>query len=62
MLVAVPDWGDRYLADPEGPPLSFAHRDCGAEVRVELRCAEGHGVDDPRESCLARARARRRTP
>ena len=40
VLVAIADWGDRYLADPEGPPVEFAHRDCGAPVHAELRCAE----------------------
>ncbi|MGN9807158.1 winged helix-turn-helix transcriptional regulator [Micromonospora sp. L32] len=49
VLVAVLGWGDRYLADPEGPPLGVGHRDCGAEVRVELHCAEGHEVADPRD-------------
>ncbi|MEH0845579.1 helix-turn-helix domain-containing protein [Micromonospora sp. CPCC 205711] len=49
VLVAVLGWGDRYLADPDGPPLSVTHRDCGAEVRVALRCAEGHELADPRE-------------
>lgn len=49
VLVAVLGWGDRYLAGPEGPPLSVAHRDCGAPVRAELRCAEGHDVDQPRD-------------
>ncbi|MEV0731683.1 MULTISPECIES: helix-turn-helix domain-containing protein [Polymorphospora] len=49
VLVAVLEWGDRYLADPEGPPLETAHRDCGAPVRAVLRCAAGHEVADPRE-------------
>ena len=49
VLVAVLGWGDRYLADPEGSPLRVTHRDCGAEVHVELRCAEGHEVADPRD-------------
>ncbi|NES30420.1 transcriptional regulator [Micromonospora terminaliae] len=49
VLVAVLGWGDRYLADPDGSPLDVAHRDCGAEVRVALRCAEGHDVTDPRD-------------
>ncbi|MFC0509361.1 winged helix-turn-helix transcriptional regulator [Micromonospora costi] len=48
VLVAVLGWGDRYLADADGSPLSVAHRDCGAEVHVELRCAQGHLVDSPR--------------
>ena len=48
MLIAVAEWGNRYLADPEGPPLEYAHRDCGAEMHVEMRCAEGHDVADNR--------------
>ncbi|WP_422739565.1 winged helix-turn-helix transcriptional regulator [Micromonospora sp. WMMD729] len=63
VLVAVLGWGDRYLADPEGAPLRVEHRDCGAEVRAELRCADGHPVRDPRD-VLPRPGpgARRRTP
>ncbi|MFD6755059.1 winged helix-turn-helix transcriptional regulator [Micromonospora gifhornensis] len=49
VLVAVLAWGDRYLADPEGSPLSVGHRDCGAEVHVELHCTAGHPVTDPRD-------------
>ena len=45
VLVAIADWGDRYLADPEGPPVAFAHRDCGDPVHAEVRCAEGHLVE-----------------
>jgi DNA-binding HxlR family transcriptional regulator len=49
LLVALAEWGDRYLADPEGPPVEFAHRDCGAPVVVRLECRDGHDVTDPRE-------------
>ena len=49
VLVAVLAWGDRYLADPAGSPLTTVHRDCAAEVRVVLRCAAGHDVDQPRD-------------
>lgn len=49
VLVAVAGWGDRYLADPEGPPVEFAHRDCGAVVHVETVCADGHRVTQPRD-------------
>ena len=44
VLIAVREWGDRYLADPGGPPLLNVHRDCGAPVHSELRCAAGHHV------------------
>ncbi|MFI5937146.1 winged helix-turn-helix transcriptional regulator [Actinoplanes sp. NPDC051494] len=49
VLVAVKAWGDRYLAEPEGPPLTMVHRECGTEVRAELRCVDGHAVDAYRE-------------
>lgn len=49
VLAAVLEWGDRYLADPEGSPLTVEHRDCGAPVRPVLRCAAGHDIDDPRQ-------------
>ncbi|AGZ44453.1 winged helix-turn-helix transcriptional regulator [Actinoplanes friuliensis] len=49
VLTAVKEWGDRYLADPEGPPLEMAHRDCGAEIHTELHCADGHHVADYRQ-------------
>lgn len=49
VLVAVREWGDRYLADPGGSPIEFIHRDCGADVRSYLRCENGHEVDNPRD-------------
>jgi DNA-binding HxlR family transcriptional regulator len=49
VLIAIGEWGDRYLADPEGPPLEFVHRDCGAGVRPEIHCAAGHHLTDPRD-------------
>jgi DNA-binding HxlR family transcriptional regulator len=49
IMVAVAQWGDRYVADPEGPPVEFAHRGCGARMGLVLTCREGHQVDEPRE-------------
>jgi DNA-binding HxlR family transcriptional regulator len=49
VLITLLAWGNQYLAEPGGPPLEFAHRDCGAEVRAEIHCADGHRIDDPRE-------------
>ena len=48
-LVALMQWGDRYLAEDGEAPLALEHRDCGAGVRVELSCASGHPVTGPRE-------------
>jgi DNA-binding HxlR family transcriptional regulator len=49
VLLAVAEWGNRYLADPEGPPIAFAHRGCDAEVHVEMHCAAGHRLAGNRE-------------
>jgi hypothetical protein len=43
-LVALMQWGDRWL-DDRGGPVELRHRDCGEPVEVQLRCAAGHEVD-----------------
>ncbi len=48
-LVALMQWGDRYLAEPGAAPLALEHRDCGAPVRLELTCGAGHSLSGPRE-------------
>jgi DNA-binding HxlR family transcriptional regulator len=48
VMVAIAQWGDRYLANPEGPPVEFTHRDCGAAVSLVAVCSDGHQVDDVR--------------
>ncbi|WP_225725252.1 MULTISPECIES: helix-turn-helix domain-containing protein [unclassified Nocardia] len=37
VLMAIKDWGDRYMA-PDGPPVLYAHRDCSGEAHVRLEC------------------------
>jgi DNA-binding HxlR family transcriptional regulator len=49
VLVAVTEWGNRYLADPDGPPVEFVHRDCSAQVELALDCAAGHRIDNSRQ-------------
>jgi DNA-binding HxlR family transcriptional regulator len=47
-LVALLEWGDTYLAGPEGPSVIVRHRpaagedECGEPVRISLECAAGH--------------------
>ncbi|MEU7862274.1 helix-turn-helix domain-containing protein [Nonomuraea sp. NPDC049141] len=48
LLVALMQWGDKYLAD-DGPPVVLTHRDCGGLIEQHFRCAEGHEVAGPRE-------------
>src|SRR5579859_8079706 len=40
-LVALMQWGDRWL-DESGGPVELRHRGCGERVTVELRCQAGH--------------------
>lgn len=49
VLLALMTWGDRYLADADGPPVTARHRECGARVGLVMRCENGHEVQDARE-------------
>ena len=49
VLMALAEYGDRWLADPEGPPAVLTHRDCGAPVHLETACEAGHRVTSARE-------------
>jgi DNA-binding HxlR family transcriptional regulator len=48
-LVALMQWGDRYLADDGVAPLELEHRDCGAPVHLGLVCDDGHELGGARE-------------
>lgn len=37
-LVALLHWGDRYSAEPDGPPMLVVHKDCGGEVDERGTC------------------------
>jgi DNA-binding HxlR family transcriptional regulator len=49
LLLALQEWGQRYLADDGGPAIEFAHRGCGAKVELVMRCEAGHELARPRE-------------
>jgi DNA-binding HxlR family transcriptional regulator len=44
VLIALMEWGDRYRAEPDGPPLTVVHDECGERVHVRVECAAGHEV------------------
>ena len=46
-LIALMQWGDRYLSDQA--PLQFSHKDCGAALHVGFVCEAGHVVHDYRD-------------
>ena len=41
-LLALMHWGDKWYADPTGPPVEVRHRRCGEAIRVTLACDDGH--------------------
>jgi DNA-binding HxlR family transcriptional regulator len=47
-LVALMQWGDRYLADGD-QPVELEHKDCGAAVHLALVCEAGHELSGARE-------------
>ncbi|MQY27294.1 putative HTH-type transcriptional regulator [Nocardia sp. RB56] len=55
VLVALLQWGDTYLADPEGPSVIVRHHpegtgaSCGARVHLSLECGAGHRDLTPTE-------------
>jgi DNA-binding HxlR family transcriptional regulator len=57
-LVALQQWGDRWMND-DGR-VQLLHRDCGARVGVAVRCAAGHEIE-PGELDLAVNRQRSRS-
>lgn len=42
-LLALMQWGDRWMSDTGGP-LEMSHADCGGAIGVEVRCTHGHQV------------------
>ena len=42
VIWAMFEWGRRHL--PYNASLQLAHKGCGAEASVEIRCADGHRV------------------
>ena len=42
VMWAMFEWGQRHLPGPA--PLRLTHKDCGADARVTIRCADGHDM------------------
>jgi DNA-binding HxlR family transcriptional regulator len=47
-LVALMQWGDRYLADGD-VPVELEHKNCGGTVHLALVCDAGHELSGARE-------------
>ncbi|MGY1668882.1 winged helix-turn-helix transcriptional regulator [Geodermatophilus sp. SYSU D00696] len=48
-LVALMEWGDRYVAGDGEAPLELRHRDCGERVHLALVCDGGHTLSGARD-------------
>ena len=40
VIVSLMEWGDRWMADELGPPVTLEHRGCGHEVTPVLACPD----------------------
>lgn len=60
ILLALMQWGDRFLVDQGGPPVVVRHRGCDAQVDVEIVCRAGHRALGPRDTEPRRRRLRAR--
>jgi len=49
VMVALLGWGDKYVAQADGPPVELTHRDCGAPVQLQLACSAGHVLDSAKQ-------------
>jgi DNA-binding HxlR family transcriptional regulator len=38
LIVAMVEWGDRWMAGPAGVPVELVHRPCGHSIKPELTC------------------------
>jgi DNA-binding HxlR family transcriptional regulator len=39
VLMAITAWGDRWLAGPEGPPVTFRHKACDHDTHAHVVCS-----------------------
>jgi DNA-binding HxlR family transcriptional regulator len=48
VILALTEWGDRWLA-PDGPPILYSHTKCGGGINLHTFCANCGEVHDPAE-------------
>ncbi len=49
VILSLVHWGDRYMADEQGPPIRHRHRSCGHLTRGVLTCSECGEPLQPRD-------------
>jgi len=65
VMIAMMQWGDTWLGDEKGPPMTLVHRSCGAKATPRMTCAScGVQVSARDMTAIPRSRepARRRVP
>ncbi|HEY1973214.1 MAG TPA: winged helix-turn-helix transcriptional regulator, partial [Pseudonocardia sp.] len=40
VIAAMTSWGDRWLAEEAGPPVTMHHHSCGHDTHAEVVCAQ----------------------
>lgn len=43
IIMTLVNWGDKYYAGEEGPPVLYEHRTCGHDFKPVLTCSECRG-------------------
>lgn len=60
-LVTLMQWGDAYMADEAGPPVTLVHKTCGHEADAQLTCGHCGEALDAREVRVEAGPGLRRT-
>jgi DNA-binding HxlR family transcriptional regulator len=42
IIIALLQWGDKWLPSPEGPPLILTHTPCNSPLKLEMICSSCH--------------------
>jgi DNA-binding HxlR family transcriptional regulator len=49
VLLALVNWGDKWMDEGRGPPVLYTHHNCGKQFRPVMSCSECGEALNPRE-------------
>ena len=49
VMIAMMRWGDTWLSDESGPPMTLIHRSCGAKTSIDMVCSHCRAQINARE-------------
>ena len=61
VILALLEWGDRWFADKNGPPLRLRHQDCGRALKLDVVCDKCGKTLKLEETAFRLIRAPKRT-